>query len=821
MKKLATLFTLFFLISFSSAENEIIYNGLSNGNAVISKVSFSDVKSRPVTHWSNDAIYKMACIGLISGFENGTFAPSSPVTYEQAITLIIKSLGKENEVNKSTNITANGIWSDKYIRYAMKNGIVTEKIVMSKADIKSETDIEELKKSGVLIRDAAISREDVAKLISKGLGLTETADITFFDNEQISQDTLQYVKNVVASKIMSGDDVNMFNPQASLTREEMAQVLTNAEDIILAKLYFTRKSVIVDAKDANSIRGIDTEGNDIVINILNKNIPVLKNGVLSGVSLVNSNDELECYINKNKEICFIKIIEDSVYQQEVTEKLNNAIQGTVVGNSPYFEQITIRNSKNEKVEYAYGSWTEFYRDGAKVTSFDIEQGDTVYIELDEINDIVSIRAVSNNTIVFGTITGINKSQVTVKLDDTNKYKTYNLQNIYIYKDGQEIRYTDLVKGSYLKLYESETALSKVEVLPDKNTVENIYRGTVSAINLLQDTITLKGVNTYANGKWSVEKISFVTIDLDKDTKVTYYGEEIDLLELGNLQVGKEAYIVTRADSKTLEKARVIKIDTARTSIDIKDNIDEVYGNELVLEEYYKDIIMDDSTIIIENGKVIERSDLTDNSRVYINAQRIDGDYIASIIEIMPYEEKEQELAVYVGSIYDIEDGEYVTLKVTGKYTDNEWSSIKKKYANFYIVDDSRIISTSGPVNISAFSLDNEEVDYNKQVVCVYAKGEEIVELSIMDITDEPLILKGNIKRIVGKDITISEVDYYDYEEDDWIYDNNYVLTYEPQTIIIKNGEIVKENKIEVGKEVTILKVNDKEDRVCGVIIIED
>ena len=29
-------------------------------------------------------------------------------------------------------------------------------------------------------------------------------------------------------------------------------------------------------------------------------------------SLVNSNDELEIYINKNKEVCFIKVIEESV-----------------------------------------------------------------------------------------------------------------------------------------------------------------------------------------------------------------------------------------------------------------------------------------------------------------------------------------------------------------------------------------------------------------------------------------------------------------------------------------------------------------------------
>ena len=35
MKKLAIIFTLFFLISFSNAENEIIYNGLGNGNKII------------------------------------------------------------------------------------------------------------------------------------------------------------------------------------------------------------------------------------------------------------------------------------------------------------------------------------------------------------------------------------------------------------------------------------------------------------------------------------------------------------------------------------------------------------------------------------------------------------------------------------------------------------------------------------------------------------------------------------------------------------------------------------------------------------------
>ena len=50
---------------------------------------------------------------------------------------------------------------------------------------------------------------------------------------------------------------------------------------------------------------------------------------------------------------------------------------------------------------------------------------------------------------------------------------------------------------------------------------------------------------------------------------------------------------------------------------------------------------------------------------------------------MPYE-KEEEIGVYIGKIYDIEDGKQVTLKIDGKYTDDEWDFVKKKYANFII-----------------------------------------------------------------------------------------------------------------------------------------
>ncbi len=87
------IFILLFNIN-SLAEDTITYVGLQNGDSVITSIDFSDVKAKPQYHWSKPAIYEMAAFGVISGFSNGTFKPSSAVSNEQAITLILNAAGK-------------------------------------------------------------------------------------------------------------------------------------------------------------------------------------------------------------------------------------------------------------------------------------------------------------------------------------------------------------------------------------------------------------------------------------------------------------------------------------------------------------------------------------------------------------------------------------------------------------------------------------------------------------------------------------------------------------------------------------------------------
>lgn len=54
---------------------------------------FTDV---PTAHWANSYISKAEQLGIVYGYGNGKFGPSDPVTYEQAVTMIISAIGKED-----------------------------------------------------------------------------------------------------------------------------------------------------------------------------------------------------------------------------------------------------------------------------------------------------------------------------------------------------------------------------------------------------------------------------------------------------------------------------------------------------------------------------------------------------------------------------------------------------------------------------------------------------------------------------------------------------------------------------------------------------
>ena len=88
--------------------------GETVSNSASSK--FTDV---PETHWANLYIEKVADLGIVSGYGNGLFGPSKDVTYAQAVTMVVRALGEEN------NAAGRGGFPDGYLSVAADLGLLS------------------------------------------------------------------------------------------------------------------------------------------------------------------------------------------------------------------------------------------------------------------------------------------------------------------------------------------------------------------------------------------------------------------------------------------------------------------------------------------------------------------------------------------------------------------------------------------------------------------------------------------------------------------------------------------------------------------------
>lgn len=91
---------------------------------VASAANYSDVASNASYA---DAVNLLSNLGIITGFEDGTFRPDETVTRAQAATMIVRMLGLADEVEKGeTNFTdvAADNWASGYVNVAEANGVI-------------------------------------------------------------------------------------------------------------------------------------------------------------------------------------------------------------------------------------------------------------------------------------------------------------------------------------------------------------------------------------------------------------------------------------------------------------------------------------------------------------------------------------------------------------------------------------------------------------------------------------------------------------------------------------------------------------------------
>lgn len=92
---------------------------------------FTDV---PTGHWANGYVSKAASLGIVNGYGGGKFGPSDDVTYEQAVTMIVRAVGGDVEAAEY------GGYPDGFFSVAETYGLI-EGVAAEKGEPLSRADI--------------------------------------------------------------------------------------------------------------------------------------------------------------------------------------------------------------------------------------------------------------------------------------------------------------------------------------------------------------------------------------------------------------------------------------------------------------------------------------------------------------------------------------------------------------------------------------------------------------------------------------------------------------------------------------------------------
>ncbi|MGI6684440.1 MAG: S-layer homology domain-containing protein [Bacillota bacterium] len=139
------------------------------------KAKFKDVKG----HWAEDVLLAMTAKGYLQGYQDASFKPSNNVSELEAVVMIVRALGLEDEAKEAKLSTvvkhAKQIpsWAQGYVQVAYEEGILTQ------GDLASFNPNKPAK------------RIKVAQMITRALNLTDQQNnriaVKFLDQKDIPQ----------------------------------------------------------------------------------------------------------------------------------------------------------------------------------------------------------------------------------------------------------------------------------------------------------------------------------------------------------------------------------------------------------------------------------------------------------------------------------------------------------------------------------------------------------------------------------------------------------------------------------------------------------
>ncbi len=497
-------------------------------SAALAGTVFKDVKEG---RWSEQAIAEMKAKNIIGGLPDGSYAPADPVTREQLIVMLVRTIGKQAEAAGTIPVTFT--YRDEVSNYAkgsvacaVREGIISGSDLMDRP------------------KESAV-RYEVAVLALRAMGLSQEAESTsvslvdFKDAGDIPAWAMGYVALAGEKGIMGGLPDGTFNPMGNVTREQIAAVLSRIDNQLNIKRNNVLKGEVYGiSASANSILIKNSQGSIVTIPVSDEVLVYSSGGKIDYLNL-QSGEKLEVVKDIEGRAMYIKVISEEDFSYDTLE-VEGIIEGIITG-TPSILTITLQDGNQEV--YTLTDETAITMDGSSLTQGELVSGYEVIASVSGQN-ITELCVSETQQILNGIINevDIDSETITVENNEGQKYDFIIEVDTEIEIDDDEVDFEDLISGQEVMVFYLGDTVEKI--MADDYNWE--LEAEFKEINFVEGVITV--INSETGLEKSYDLYSRVDVEKDDDDitlRDLIPGDELKL-ELRNNEVRD-------IEAQTLEK----------------------------------------------------------------------------------------------------------------------------------------------------------------------------------------------------------------------------------------------------------------------------
>lgn len=498
-------------------------------------------------NWAKSSIEEMNSTGIITGFPDGTFRPSEGVTKLQALILIARILGVNQEENAQYVSLAEEAYQDVLLPYAIYNKREVA-YLLYKGILHPNELINYITPSNA---NAALQRYEAAILLTKALGMERQVQsklmtvLPYHDVQSIPAHAKPYVECVKDQNIMGGMSENEFGPLVNVTRAQMAVMLHR----VMKKNELTdyiSSGIVTEVDESNSTITVKNVIDVQKVYSVNENVILRLDGAPADLSDFTPKMQVKVTLKSEK-----------LYMVEgVSPEIDETVEGviTYLRRSSRTRKIKIRVTEEDTTttqEYNLDDDVEVVYEGEAASLSDISTYDYATLEIK--NGLVKkITAEKRNKKVEGVVQAIILEptlviQIKVDHDKVEEYEV--LSDVTVEKNNRDSDLRSIRVGDKVEL---NLEYNKVEEI-EAESVRGSTEGIIEEI-LISKTPFIKIKKQDKITQYSVAREVEITIDGNKTKDDIPY--ELYDLRLGYpVELTIDSDIVIEIEAKTLGQAQ--------------------------------------------------------------------------------------------------------------------------------------------------------------------------------------------------------------------------------------------------------------------------